>query len=1143
MQIATIQKNILRAALLSVIAGTVLSGCNSGGSSPANENAQAVLQQSAPSGMTGVFYSDTQFKNILTVATVESSIPSTNGVQALSLTGLYYVAKTGAYSFSTAAQGSTISIAGQLAFVNGTSTVIQLTAGQLYQVVLTQTSIDGVPSIDITDPSGKKLNFLPNQFYLPAHDYSTNKITVQKATNGKASLQGTTSNNPCSNPSDPQLSCAGDGIPNDWKTNGFIAKLVNNVPQLYKANPTDPTQQGYPVYYANYAATNGKTTADYYTDYEKVMGLTPDNINRPVDPLVAIYPEVIVNIGSVDLQPVASVTHGVTVSHSSAIQILDQLSIAVSLSEQVALSTNPLNETATTSVSTTTTGTWSLTGTTTDTNSWSDTVGINTGNAANATANLNYVNIGNARASNFTPTLSLAIGPTQTAAYTGVATQQSTITPGEISPAIAWGSNGSIQLNQDQVNQWQDTGIFNIYVNQAASNPSDIKSGNPTVNSSINWSDLQPQIDNTSAHIILQIPGVLQDRSVFVYSSSETSVNPNLKLTLRQAFMRAFNATETNGVFTFTANNQQYTIAETSLNVVGNAAATAVAPTQTDLWNLPLQQNFAFHIAPADHMDFNGLRFYYDNSANPLQGFKTTTDSNGAERYFQNGLPITGLVNISNFSGSTVNLGDGKTNNVIAANSSRTYCMYNGFSSVITKDSNSQSWYYCSGSDQNGRYLSTSAPGIVSASLTGSGNYQYFTDGSSFYFYESSGNGVLQTGEVSNNGLWYYADPVSGQIESGNILTNTGAYYNYDGKGGRTILSKDEVAINGITLDQITPSVVSTMPTATTSYQITVQNNNKSVLGDLTAVTVNISDESGNSLISDNSSGTQTYSGTQYCNGGESCLINIQNIKPLVTSKSIIITITDRIGLYQSDARTLTVPANINFSIPSGASATNVTYRSLFGGSNNALNVAFSLNGKNYSRVLLPGGQYNVNQSTGKIVMTNAADWESNSAINPFISPLALPMSEFVVTASTNGNIMQCGDTGAVITALLNQGRDELAASYNCSNWANGLHIELPYPTKLYVPVSGNYQGYQYFAVWNSSNYKGTFANGWRADQYGSASSDNQYVVYYDMGSNTYNPNTHISVGGDTWFTMDYNSVYDNATNPGGDDLWFRTWK
>lgn len=1138
MQIATIQKKVLTVALLTVMTGTVLSGCGSGGS-PANENAQAVLQQSAPFGMTGVFYSDTQFKNILTVATVESSIPSTNGAQALSLTGLYYVAKTGTYSFSTAAQGSSISVAGQLAFVNGTSTPVQLTAGQLYQVVLTQTSIDGVPSIDITDPSGKRSNFLPNQFYLPAHDYSSNKITIQRATNGKASLQATTSSNPCSNPSDPQLSCAGDGIPNDWKTNGFIAKLVNNVPQLYKANPTDPTQQGYPVYYANYAATNGKTTADYYTDYEKVMGLTPDNINRPVDPLVAIYPEVIVNVSNVDLQPVNSASHSVTLSHTDTSQSSFQEAVAVEIAASLTISLTP---SLVTGLKITNTNTWNWTNSSSNTGSWADTIGANTGNFANVTANLNYVNIGNARASNFTPTLSLAVGPTQTASYTGTAPQQTTIIPGEISPAVTWGSNGSIQLDQDHVNQWQDTGMFNTYVNQASSNPSDVKSGNPTVNSSVNWSDLQPQIDNTTAHIILQIPGVLQDRSVFVYSSSETSTNPNLKLNLRQAFMRAFNATESNGVFNFTANGQQFSIPETSLNVVGNAAATAVAPTQTDLWNLPLQQNYAFHIAPADHMDFNGLRFYYDNSANPLQGFKTTTDSNGVERYFQNGLPITGLVNISNFSGSTINLGDGKTNNVIATNSSRTYCMYNGFSSVITKDSNSQSWYYCSGSDQNGRYLTTSVPGIVSASSIGSGIYQYFTDGSSYYFYESSGNGVLQTGEMSNNGLWYYADPVSGQIESGNILTNTGAYYNYDGKGGRTILSKDEVTINGITLDQITPSVVSTMPTANTSYQITVQNNNKSILGDLTAVTVSISDESGNSLMSDTSSGTQSYSGAQYCNG-TSCQINIQNIKPLVTSKSIIITITDRIGLYQSDARTLTVPANINFSIPSGASATNVTYRSLFGGSNNALNVAFNLNGKSYSRVLLPGGQYSVDQSAGKIVMSNASDWEINSAINPFISPLALPMSEFVVTASTNGNIMQCGDTGAVITALLSQGRDELAASYNCSNWANGLHIVLPYPTKLYVPVSGNYQGYQYFAVWNSINYKGIFANGWRADQYGSASSDGQYVIYYDMGSNTYNSNTHISVGGDTWFTMDYNSVYDNSTNPGGDDLWFRTWR
>lgn len=1134
MRITTIQKNVLRAALLSVLASAMLSACGSGGSQ-ANQNAQATLQQSAPSGMIGVFYSDTQFKNTLTVATVESSIPSINGAQALSLSGLYYAATTGTYSFTTTAQGSNISIAGQPALINGTSNPIQLTAGQLYQVVLTLTPIGSVPSIDITDPSGKKSNLLPNQFYLPAHDYSRNKITVETATKGKVSLQATTSSNPCSNPSDPQLSCAGDGIPNDWKTNGFIAKIVNNVPQLFKANPTDPTQKGYPIYYANYAAANGKTIPDYYTDYEKVMGLTPDNINRPVDPLVAIFPNIMVNVSNVDLQPVISSSHSVTLSHTNTSQFSKQLSVAIALSQDVTISPDPLKDTAKSSVTITTTGTWNWANSSSDTGSWADTVGANTGNAANVTANLNYVNIGNVRANNFNPTLSLSVSPTGTASYTGTAPQQTTIMPGDVSPAVTWGSNGTIQLDQDHLNQWQDTGVFNIYVNQASYNPSDVKSGNPTVNSSINWADFQPQIDQNTSHIFLQLPGVIQDRAVFVYSTSETSVNPNLRLNLRQAFMRAFNATESNGVFNFTASGQQFSIPETSLNVIGNESAIAVAPTQTALWNLPLQSNYAFHIAPADHMDLNGLRFYYDNSANPLQGFKTTTDSNGIERYFQNGLPVTGLVNISNYSGSIVNLGNGKTNSTITQNTSRVYCMYNGISSVITKDSSTQTWYYCSGLDANGRYLSFSdVPGIVTASSSGSGIYQYFTAGSSYNYYESSSSGILQTGEISENGLWFYSDPASMQIESGNILTNTGAYYNYDGKGGRTILSKDEVTINGITLDQLTPSSLSMVPTNTKAYTISVLNNNPTLLGNLTSVTVGAQDESGNTLLS-----TQTYN----CDSNSSsCTVNIANINPLVTSKSIIITVSDRIGLYQSDARTLTIPANINFSIPTNANVTDISYRSLFGGTNNAIHVAFDLNGKSYSRVLLPGGQYNIDQSAGQIVMTNAADWETNSTINPFISPLALPMTEFVVTASTNNNIMGCGD-GTAANALWNQGRNELAAAYNCSNWVNGLHVVLPFPTKLYVPVSANYEGYKYFAVWNSINYKGNFANGWRADQYGSPLSDNEFVVPYDMNSNSYNPNAYINVGGYNVFAMDQNSSYIDSTNPAGDDLWFRTWK
>ena len=86
--------------------------------------------------------------------------------------------------------------------------------------------------------------------------------------------------------------------------------------------------------------------------------------------------------------------------------------------------------------------------------------------------------------------------------------------------------------------------------------------------------------------------------------------------------------------------------------------------------------------------------------------------------------------------------------------------------------------------------------------------------------------------------------------------------------------------------------------------------------------------------------------------------------------------------------------------------------------------------------------------------------------------------------------------------------------------------------------MSANYEGHKYFAVWNSINYKGNFANGWRADQYGSPLSDNEFVVPYDMNSNSYNPNTYINVGGYNVFAMDQNSSYIDSTNPAGEMIY-----
>lgn len=226
--------------------------------------------------------------------------------------------------------------------------------------------------------------------------------------------------------------------------------------------------------------------------------------------------------------------------------------------------------------------------------------------------------------------------------------------------------------------------------------------------------------------------------------------------------------------------------------------------------------------------------------------------------------------------------------------------------------------------------------------------------------------------------------------------------------------------------------------------------------------------------------------------------------------------------------QTFTESNNISINIPSSANLTTIQYRSLFGGTNNALYVAFNYNGQNYSRTLLPNGNYQITDNS--IVMTNEQDWETNSTINPYISPLADNLASFTLSGSASA--MQCGDLPAAKNALINMGRDELAAGYSCSSKAWGINITLPFSTKLYVPVSANYQGYKAFTIWNKSSYE-TNGNGWRADQYGTNSNINALVQTYNLSSNVYDGG-YLNVNGYNSFLMDYNSQL------GGADLWFR---
>lgn len=215
-----------------------------------------------------------------------------------------------------------------------------------------------------------------------------------------------------------------------------------------------------------------------------------------------------------------------------------------------------------------------------------------------------------------------------------------------------------------------------------------------------------------------------------------------------------------------------------------------------------------------------------------------------------------------------------------------------------------------------------------------------------------------------------------------------------------------------------------------------------------------------------------------------------------------------------------TAANNVSLIIPESAVVSEVEYRDIFGGSDNALYVNFSNGGQTYSRVLVPGGQYNIDSSSGKIVMTNSTDWETNSAIDPFISSVASSLGGRIhMSGTTGGNRdLQCPDStniSQMASSLIAQGRDEVADKItnemNCSqNDTYNIYVTLP-QTNLYIPFQTNYDGYKSFTVWYSSN-------GYRADRYGDATSNDSnndhcpYVDTYNLGSNIYDGG-HITTG------------------------------
>ncbi|TXI92255.1 MAG: hypothetical protein E6Q33_07570 [Neisseriales bacterium] len=186
-------------------------------------------------------------------------------------------------------------------------------------------------------------------------------------------------------------------------------------------------------------------------------------------------------------------------------------------------------------------------------------------------------------------------------------------------------------------------------------------------------------------------------------------------------------------------------------------------------------------------------------------------------------------------------------------------------------------------------------------------------------------------------------------------------------------------------------------------------------------------------------------------------------------------------------------------------------------------NISFYIDGTNYySRTVLVGGQYHVDPTAG-IVMDNADQWEIDPTINPLIAPNSSVLNSTFNLTYTIGEQqynyhLQCPDNDnlqSIENSLVAQGRNELATKISkltCtgtpgvtggSDQTGYISINNIPPTRLYIPLQVNYNGYKTFTIWNSTN-------GVRADHYGDATSNDPnndhcpYIDTFSFASNDY---------------------------------------
>ncbi|MBM7111352.1 binary toxin-like calcium binding domain-containing protein [Brevibacillus laterosporus] len=363
----------------------------------------------------------------------------------------------------------------------------------------------------------------------------------------------------------------GDGIPDSLETEGYTLDVKNKklslMPWIEKVHGKKVNKFGQPLTKYTSSPYKWSTASDPYSDFAKVSGIIDKKV-KVRHPLLAAYPNLQVHMDkfiiSKNRNEALENGRNTNSTISGSTSTSNTHSTEASVGAELKVSLLDFGGSVSTNFSESNSQTVTIDRSSSESfgRNWSKSIGLHTGEAAYFNANIRYVNNGTAPIYEVAPTTSLVLGKNDTITTIKAKENQlaNVVLPDRFYPskdqaAISlqtkddFGSS-PITINKDQLDILEQTKQMRLETNQVSGYVGviDPKTKLVEVDKDKQWSHIIPQIEETSARLILKTPDDSEiERRVAAIDPKDNIEQTKPDVTLGEAIKLAFDFDDKDG--------------------------------------------------------------------------------------------------------------------------------------------------------------------------------------------------------------------------------------------------------------------------------------------------------------------------------------------------------------------------------------------------------------------------------------------------------------------------------------------------------------------------------------------------------------------------------------------------------------------